>query len=105
MLRGRPECHEARQDPQPGKNWKSGKQAATPKGDDLGELTSKKQAGAASSGTASVDGSGIRNRGSGVGSSSTNPATPPRVATHSAGRSPTEAPSSPPSSAPSGRVP
>src|ERR1035438_2854084 len=46
MLRGRPECHEARQDPQPGKNWKSGKQAATPKGDDLGELTSKKQAAA-----------------------------------------------------------
>src|SRR6201996_3456894 len=45
---------------------------------------------------------GIRNRGSGDGSSRIEPNTPPATAIHSAGRSPSAVPSSPPSSAPAG---
>jgi MFS family permease len=48
---------------------------------------------------------GIRNLGSGDGSSQQNASDPPAVAIHRAGRRPITDPSSPPSSAPTGRVP
>jgi MFS family permease len=48
---------------------------------------------------------GMRNLGSGDGSSQQNASVPPAVAIHSAGRMPITDPSRPPSSAPTGRVP
>src|SRR5205085_6112836 len=48
---------------------------------------------------------GMRNLGSGDGSSQQNASAPPAVAIHNAGRMPITDPSKPPSSAPTGRVP